>query len=85
MRHPVLRCRNVVGTGIQGRQTMTRADAIRILTAYRMELQTALDGDELNPVLDALDTAIQIMTKPGNAFFEYVEDKRRGYVVMDGG
>ena len=65
---------------------MTRADAIRILTAYRMELNTALDGDELNPVLDALDTAIQILKKPGDAFFDYVADKWRGQNVnMDGG
>jgi hypothetical protein len=63
---------------------MTRADAIRVLTDYRTELNTAMDGDELNPVLEALDTAIEALINPGDMFFQYVADKRRKYVV-DGG
>jgi hypothetical protein len=43
---------------------MTRADAIRVLTDYRTELNTAMDGDELNPVLSALDMAIAALRCP---------------------
>jgi hypothetical protein len=61
---------------------MTRADAIRVLTAYRMELNTAMDGDELNPVLSALDMAISVMAHPGDALYaqvaEHLEDTYEG-------
>ena len=53
---------------------MTRAEAIRILTAYRMELQTALDGDGLLPVLLALDVAVAVMAHPGDALYAQVAE-----------
>jgi hypothetical protein len=59
------------GNGVSG---MTRADAIRVLTDYRMELNTAMDGDELNPVLSALDTAIAVMAHHGDALYAQVAE-----------